>query len=240
MLCCSIDWWQCKKETEPDLSKLLVNNNVSFDESGRIFILTGPNQGGKTTYTQAIGLAHLLFQAGLPIPGTSAKISPIDGILTHFPVEEKPGLEAGRFGEEARRLHLIFQRATSHSLVLLNESLASTSEGESLYLAQDIVRALSLLGVRAIFATHLHTLAEMCEQINDATQGKSRLISMVSRTVEFEGEQTGVRRTYKIEAGPPMGISYARDIASQYGISLDKILETLQERAVINPQTLQD
>ncbi len=138
-----------------DLSAAIVTSDVAFGRDGRIFVLTGPNQGGKTTYTQAVGLAHVLAQAGISVPGTRARISPLDGIYTHFPVEERPESGTGRLGEEARRLNDIFAQATRHSLILLNESLASTSPGESLYLAQDVVRALRRLGARAIYATHL-------------------------------------------------------------------------------------
>jgi DNA mismatch repair protein MutS len=148
-----------ERQPGADLSGQVVTNDVAFNDAGRIFILTGPNQGGKTTYTQAVGLIQVLCQAGLYVPGTHARISPVDGIYTHFPVEERPSLEAGRLGEEAKRLSDIFAQATRNSLVLLNESLASTSPGEGLYLARDVLRALKLLGARVIFATHLHELA---------------------------------------------------------------------------------
>lgn len=70
-----------------------------------------------------------------------AVLNPLDHLFTHFPLEEKPESDAGRFGEEAMRLGKIFEEITRHSL-LLNESLSSTSLSESLYLAQDIVRML--------------------------------------------------------------------------------------------------
>jgi DNA mismatch repair ATPase MutS len=195
------------KRTESDLHAVIVTNQVEFGPAGRIFILTGPNQGGKTTYTQAVGVAQVLAQAGLHVPGTQARISPVDGIYTHFPVEERLGMEAGRVGVEAQRLSDIFGQATGHSLVLMNESLASTSEGESLYLAQDVVRGLKLLGLRAIFATHLHPLAERIDTINTESPGDSRLISMVAGItgVENGDGEHGVRRTYKIQRGPPIG-----------------------------------
>ena len=167
------------------------------------------------------------------MPGTSAKISPVDGIYTHFPVEEAPHMESGRFGEEAKRLADIFEHATRHSLILLNESLTSTSEGEGLYVAQDIVRALSKLGVRVIFATHLHTLAEQIDALNGEIQGDSRLISMVATVTGLGENGHGVKRTYKVIPAPPMGNSYARDIASRYGISYEKIMAKLEERKAL-------
>ena len=158
----------------------IVLNDVDFGPAGRIFILTGPNQGGKTVFTQAVGLAQVLFQAGLFVPAEAACMSPVDGIFTHFATLEKTGAGLGRLAEEARRLNEIFHAISDQSLVLLNESLSSTSPGESLYLARDIVHALRLFGVRAIFATHLHELAEGVDAINAEVQGDSRVLSLVA------------------------------------------------------------
>jgi DNA mismatch repair protein MutS len=205
----------------------IVLNDASFNDAGRIFILTGPNQGGKTTFTQAIGLIHVLAQAGLLVPAQSAQLSPVDAIFTHFAKEERPNMEAGRLGEEARRLNSIFQRATRRSLVLLNESLSSTSPDESLYLSIDVVRGLKLLGARAIFATHLHGLAEAIGEINRDSAGDSLVSSLVSVT-EQEGE--GGRRTYRIIAASPQGLSFARDIARKHGISFEQIEQLLKSR----------
>lgn len=216
----------------------IVMNDVDFCEDGRIFILTGPNRGGKTTYTQAIGLAQVLFQSGLYVPASHARMSPVDGIFTHFAAEERPDLEAGRLGEEARRLSEIFAHATRYSLILMNESLASTSAGESLYLARDIVRVIRRLGARAVFATHLHELASAADQINAETPGTSKVVSMVSMVrLEENGEGRVARRTYKIVPSPPMGMSYAREIAVRYGISFDQLMTTLRERKVIEAET---
>ena len=214
-----------------DLSREIVTNDVNFDDEGRIFILTGPNRGGKTTYTQAIGLAQIMMQAGLYVPATSARMSPVDSIYTHFAAEERPDQEAGRLGEEAKRLNEIFQQATRYSLLLFNESLASTSAGESFYLARDIVRVVRLLGARAIFATHLHELAASVDEINTTTEGDSQVISVVSMVhVEQRAAGETARRTYKIVPGPPMGRSYAQEIAIRYGISFEQLKDSLQAR----------
>ena len=212
----------------------IVLNDIRFNGDGRIFILTGPNQGGKTTYAQAIGLAQVLAQAGLYVPGSRARISPVDAIHTHFPVEEAPATEAGRLGEEAARLSEIFDRATDASLVILNESLSSTSAGESLYLAYDVVRILRLLGARAIFATHLHELAEEVSALN-AEPGDSPVVSLVSQVEEQAGENgPRIRQTYRIVPGPPRGRSYAREIAARYGISYEQLHERLRARGLLN------
>lgn len=220
---------QCLEEGREPGS--IVTNDVHLGERGRIGILTGPNQGGKTTYIQMIGLCHVLAQAGLWVPARTARLSPVDAIYTHYPVAEQLEKATGRFGDEAQRLSEIFTRATRHSLMLLNESLASTSPGEGLYIAQDLVRILRRLGVRAIFATHLHELAADVTSLNASTPGDSLIISLVaSRRDEAEA---GTLRSFKIMPGAPLGRSYASEVAARYGMSYDQLTALLQERGVL-------
>ncbi len=220
-----------REHRDEELTEYIVGNHVVFDGSGRIQILTGPNRGGKTTYTQSIGLLHVLAQSGLYVPADSVEISPVDAIYLHFPVEENPAMESGRLGEEAKRLRDIFSHATAHSLVLLNESLASTSATESYYLARDIVSTLRILGARAIFVTHLHELAEDCDEINAEINGESLIQSVVS--IVDDSDDT-VKRTYKVIPAPPRGRSYAREIAQQYGISFEQLQSLLNDRDMLD------
>jgi DNA mismatch repair ATPase MutS len=219
------------REEQTNLNGVVITNDVNFSPQGRIFILTGPNRGGKTTFTRAVGLAQVLFQAGLYVPGREARLSPVDGIYTHFPREEKPQVGVGRLGEEAQRLSLIFQRATRYSLVLLNESFSTTSPGESICLARDLVRALRLLGVRAMFVTHLHELAQDLDRIHANTPGDSPVVSLVAGILEDETGMT--RRTFKIVPAPALDSSYAQDIARQHGISYEQLAAILTARKVI-------
>lgn len=201
----------------------LVANAAHFDDEGRIAILTGPNSGGKTTYLQAVGLAYAFFAAGLFIPAHTAKISPPDAILTHFPALETQ--QEGRLAEESARLRGIFLSATERSLVLLNESLSSTIAGEALYLAHDVLCALRAIGVRAIYATHLIDLAERLNDVHNAIEGPSLLFSLVAG-VRFtdDSPDAAALPTFQITRGRPMGRGYAREIARRHGISLEQIM----------------
>lgn len=218
----------------------IVGNDLVMDAGGRILVLTGPNQGGKTTFTRAAGLLQVLVQAGLYAPAETASVSPADLIGTHFPVDEPGHVEGGRLAEEARRLAALFAAASERSLILMNESLASTSPGESLYLAQDVVRGLRLLGARAVFATHLHELGERVDAINREVEGDSRLVSMVA---EIEADAAGndangaARRTYRIRPGPPVGLSYARDVARRYGISFEDLRAQLTRKTAAQAES---
>jgi hypothetical protein len=241
-------------EGTADLTERIVLNDIEIGKGGDVFVLTGPNRGGKTTYTQAVGLAQLLAQAGLYVPARSSGISPVDGIFTHFPTEEHPELDTGRLGEEAQRLRELFAAATSHSLILLNESLSTTTPGESLFLARDVLRILRLLGARAIYTTHIHELAKEVDRLNGESPGSGRIVSLISlvedgRTGD-EGAVDGgasssgsseragepapsVRRTFKILPGTPAGYSYAREIAAKHGVSYEQLEELLRKRNVL-------
>jgi DNA mismatch repair protein MutS len=207
----------------------IVTNPIAFDHArGRVWVLTGPNHGGKTTYTRAVGVAQTLFQAGLYVPASSARMSPADAIFTHFPAREDARLGQGRLDAEAERLAAIFRAATSHSLILLNEALAGTSALEALDLARGVVRALRLLGARAVYVTHLHELAAAVDDINATTPGDGTVASLVAEP----GERSGGRdkRPYRIQPGPPTGTSYAAEIAKQHGISYEQLARLLQGR----------
>lgn len=232
-----------------EAASAVVRNDLDAGEGGRIAILTGPNQGGKTTFVRAVGVMQVLAQAGLHVAARTAAISPADRVITHFPSQEGGAGEGGRLAEEARRLGAVFAEASERSVVLLNESLSSTSPSESLYLAEDVVRALRLLGARAIFATHLHELGERLDRINAEGDGGSLVVSLVAGIAPdrpdrdgadgADGSQTRMRRTYRIAPGPPVGSSYARDIADRYQISFErlkpKILARRRERAPAPP-----
>jgi hypothetical protein len=210
----------------------IVTSPIVFDaESGRVWVLTGPNRGGKTTYARAVGLAHLLFQAGLYVPAGSARMSPADALFTHFPGRESASPGKGRLDEEAERLAAIFHQATPHSLVLLNEALSGTSTLEALALARDALRGLRLLGVRAIYVTHLHELAAYAGEINQTTDGDGTVGSLVAEVDEkSENGRTGHRATFRIRVGPPLGLSYASEIAEAHGISFPQLQALLEGR----------
>jgi len=205
-----------------------VPNDVTFDNDGRVFVLTGPNRGGKTTYTRAVGQAVALAQAGLPIPAAWARLSPADAIFTLFPAAEQARTGMGRLDEEAAALAAIFRQATARSLVLLNEPLGSTSPHEALAIARDVLCGLRMLGARAILVTHLHDLAREAEALNGAVAGASRVAALVAGAEE--GAEGDAARTYRVGRGLPGGRSYAADIALAHGLGLRQIEATLRAR----------
>ena len=203
----------------------IITNEFKFNDDGRIYILTGPNRGGKTTITQAVGLCFLLAQNGIYVPATSMTFSPCDNIFTHFPADENDTVDLGRLGEESKRMSEIFASATRYSLLLLNESLATTNVAEGLYIAKDVVKSMRYLGVRSVFNTHMHELARSVTDINETVLGDSKVESMVT------GVENG-KRSFKIFIAPPQGVSYAKDIALKYGVTFDCIKDEIDKRNI--------
>ena len=199
----------------------IITNEVEFKDDIMIFVLTGPNRGGKSVITCAIGLAQVMLQLGMFVPATSATISIADGIYTHFPTGADDTIDKGRLGEECARLRDIFQDVTNQSLVLLDESLSSTGSFEASYIAAEVLAGFSRIGCRCLFSTHLHELAAEIDNINARTapDGGTRIDSLVA------GIEDG-KRSFKIYRMKPDGKSYARDIADKYGLSYENIVAT--------------
>ena len=200
----------------------IVTNDLAFDENAHIYVLTGPNRGGKSVITVALGAAQALCQLGLPVPAESAEISPVSGIFTHFPEGADDTIDKGRLGEECARLREIFDAANDGSMILLDESLSSTGSYEASYIASEILTAFAARGCRGIFSTHLHELAASVPEIN----ARSKECGGISVDTLVAGIEEG-RRSFKIQRAKPDGKSYARDIAQKYGLTFDKLMKEI-------------
>ncbi len=203
----------------------IVCNDIVFDENATIYVLTGPNRGGKSVITCAIGLATVMLQLGMFVPAKEAIISPADAIFTHFPSGADDTIDKGRLGEECARLDEILSSITRYSLVLLDESLSSTGSFEASYIAAEVLGGLSVIGCRCLFSTHLHELAAEIDNINKRTlpDGGSPIDTLVA------GIEEG-KRSFKIVRTKPDGKSYARDIAAKYGLSYDAIIQKFESK----------
>ena len=205
----------------------VVPNDVAFDttnENALIYVLTGPNRGGKSVITCAIGLCQVMLQLGMYLPADTCDISPVDGIYTHFPTGADDTIDKGRLGEECARLGEIFDVITPASLVLLDESLSSTGSYEASYIAAEVLSGLAHVGCRCLFSTHLHELSGELDRINAQSlqEGGARIDTLVAG-IMGEG-----KRSFKIVRAKPDGKSYARDIAERYGLTYDSIMKKIK------------
>ena len=216
------DFYNLRLATTMEGSDRIVKNDMCFDDTARIYILTGANRGGKTTLTQGVGLLYLLAQGGIYTPAKTFEYKPVDAIYTHFPADEDKTTDLGRLGEECIRFREIYDDATEDSLILLNETYSTTSFEEGYYIAKDSIRALLKKNVRMIYNTHMHKLGQDIDEMNsEDTSG--RIVSMIMRT-------DGNERSYKVELAPPEGMSFASDIARKYGVTYDQLVGDESEK----------
>ena len=207
------------------IDEKVIPNDFTFDEEGMIFVITGPNRGGKSVTTCAVGLAFILAQLGLLVPAERAVLSPADAIYTHFPTGSEDTIDKGRLGEECARLDAIFDTLTENGLVLLDESLSSTGSYEASYIASEVLAGFSMARCRCIFSTHLHDLAASVDRINADCMPKGGV--KIDNMVAAIDEGT---RSFKVRRARPDGKSYARDIADKYGLSFDKIMAKIEKK----------
>ncbi|MFP4115109.1 MAG: MutS-related protein, partial [Spirochaetota bacterium] len=224
--------------TGKDGARRMVRNDVAFTDAARIFVLTGPNGGGKTTFTQAVGIATVLAQAGLAIPARSGSVAPVDAVYTHFPAEEEFDDELGRFEDEAQRISALFDLVTPSSMVLLNEPLAGTGPREAERIATSVLTGLCLAGVRGVFTTHFHEVARAATEINRERvpeRGES-LLGTLNAGIRYEHGRA--ERTYEIASGPPTGSSFAEDVARKYRIDAESLGRRIRGRGITSDRDL--
>ncbi|MBQ9467683.1 MAG: hypothetical protein IJU52_01590 [Clostridia bacterium] len=187
----------------------IVPSDVSFDDEKRSYILTGPNSGGKSVYMQSIGVAYLLFQFGLPVPASSAKMRPFDSIVTHF-VEGTVQSTESRLANETARLKDSLSRLHGRALLLLDETFSGTNAYDALLLAEALMRYIEKKGVCALYITHLHELTESVLRDGE----KYRHVKLLSAKIE------GQKRTYEIVpyTGGHISSDFAKDVVVENGL----------------------
>ena len=202
------------------VEETIVSNSFGFDENGRFYLVTGPNHGGKSIFAYSVGMAQALFQLGLFVPAESAVMSPVSNIYTHFPSSDEDNYGKGRLESECARLSEILRELKETDMLLMDESFSSTSGLEAGYIASEVLTGIGVIGCCGIFVTHIHDLPQQVEKYNSHPLNKGKIDNLVAL---MENKESGTR-SYKVSRTTPDGLSYARDIAKRYGLSLDGIL----------------
>jgi DNA mismatch repair ATPase MutS len=181
----------------------VVSNCVNADGKDLV-VITGANQGGKSTFLRSIGLAQVMMQCGMFVPAESFSANVCEGLFTHYRRREDASMESGKLDEELRRMNEIVETIAPNALLLLNESFAATNEREGSEIARQITMALVESGIKVFFVTHLHEFAHGLYE--------SRLENALFLRAE---RQADGQRTFQLSEGEPLQTSYGEDLYRQ-------------------------
>jgi DNA mismatch repair ATPase MutS len=182
------------------LDHKIVSNEFNADYKDLI-IITGANQGGKSTFLRSIGVAQLMMQCGMFVPAESFSANVCEGIFTHYKREEDTTMKSGKFDEELSRMSSIVEHLKANSMLLFSESFAATNDREGSEIARQIVCALLEKRIKVFFVTHLY---EFAHGFYDKTM-QNAVFLRAERQIDGG-------RTFKLTEGEPLDTSFGEDL----------------------------
>ncbi len=180
-----------------------VTNQWHLDNDELIAVVTGPNNGGKTTYTRSIGQLYFMTALGLPVGASVAQLTPPPSVTTIFSEHEATDRVTGRLEEEIINLQHCLRDAQPQALLLANEVFSSTSVDDAVTLGRLLIERCQQKQVRCIIVTFVEALAAPAPAV----------VSLVALS-----DETTLERSFRLERRPPQGRALALELAAQYGL----------------------
>ena len=200
----------------------IIPNDISFDKKN-LFVVTGPNNGGKTAFVRAVGISAIFFGAGAPVFAGNAEMSVGLNVHTHFTVNETHLKESGRLQDELRRLNSVIESCDDFSFIILNETFAGTNSIKALSLFEDFLVSLENIKSFCVYVTHFHNIAFSVEDKQEKDERYKKCDNLIA---VMDGD-SGIR-TYKILPVKPSDTSYSKDIVIKHSLSWEQLKVNLK------------